>query len=352
MLEDNSCESMLKNTKINKWSFRKILLNCKKAQLINIFVSILFLILIAGLSLGVIRLYDKNKILEQQNQDILAENIKIKANLDIIVDKQDKQQKLIESLQQKNSLGSYINNLNIIEQLVNGADIAIKVQKKPALAMQLLNMALDRLNKSHDFNTIVDAIKENIVKIEQYNTVDKDKTLLKITQLMSLINGLEQTFVTDKQQKKQDVIAINKYAIKDDKGDLSFSLLWNFIKEKFLQIFHSMVTITHKETLPVVLNSTQLKSAKLNLNVLLLETSMAVNNDDNIKYHSNLNSIINLLQVYFVNNSEVSNVVIPLVQELDKTELNNVNIVNFEKTLNLITINLEQRNIADLVLNT
>lgn len=318
---------------------------------------VLLFIAVVALCFGVNRLYQYNRLLLIGNQQIAEQNNKIQSQIDKLSELQASQQKVVEYIQQKNSFSYYVSTLNIVEQLVNGANIAIKVQKNSQLAINLLNLSLDRLNKTHEFNNIADKIRQDISQLEQAQNqaIDKKKILLQLNQVMQLTGGLEQNFVLEKNIEVTKSFAENttetasNFTIRDKNGDLSWVLLWGVIKEKVSQIFGNMVTITHKENLPTVLTDTQLKSLKLNINTLFLETLFAVNNNDDLAYHNNLNMIAKFLQLYFVNNKEVNDVAIPSIQELQKANIEVVANVDLDKTLELIVLALEQRNVADLI---
>ena len=281
------------------------------------------------------------KNLTQQNQTLQLKINALSLNLAKTLQNQQTIQDAVKKLRQNSNMSYYINLLSTTDQIVTAADLSIKNENNIARAIELINVAIDRIHDIHEFAPITQSLENNVATLKSTTTLAPEKIIMQLDKIAQQVNTLTQVLATPNKTTQTTTPAT--VTTTEEQTPSSFGKFMNNIG----QALHNVIIISHKKNVPIALTSSQLINLKLNLHTLVLNTILAVNKHQPNIYQTNLKEMADLLQTYFAANEEVQNNILPTIQQLQKIDLKVEN-TTLESSLQLIETTLKQKSIADI----
>jgi|GEM_PF-6745537 len=307
-----------------------------------IFGAILFIFLVAIFT-GSYFFYKKVQLATQQNTELRFKLDELTVSVSNLQQAQlvhRAEQEDIARLHQINDAHVKTGLLLASYQLVTAANLELKATNDIEKAQLLLTDALQRIATIAEFHAIKLALENDITALHG-KIFDSEDTVLRLNKLFEQINALEQssTFIAAPAPIKTSVVT--------PPPSLTFTVLfeansWKYLWQNVSYALRHVITISHKEQLPLVLTSVQLVNLKLNIQALLLRASGAVNYHHTKVYVSSLKEVSSLLQTYFAASVETRRDILPLLQQLQRIDVS-LKPLNVDKTLRMIEVVLAKK---------
>jgi uncharacterized protein HemX len=321
-------------------------------------ILIILVLLAGGIGLSYICYHQQQQFAEQARA--LRNQL---AQLNTITDRLQKdQQSLQGALEQANKGGNsyqYTGTLLAANQLATAANIALKTENNINQAQALLTEALLLLTDTPGYSTVKQALESALVKLKSFTPLHQEEVVTQLIQLHQQVNSLEQTFAFTPR--------VNKYADQNTASGstnggnnntalattttsspsfmASIKTLWHQTMLSMANTLRGVVTISHKEKLPLVLTTTQLNNLKINIQTLLLEATWAAEHRQAKIYKMALQEASTIFQTYFYADDKTKNDILPQLQKLQQIDIE-LKAMNIDEILKAIAYALQQNSSA------
>ncbi len=278
----------------------------KKKVLAFLITAIIATVIAIGCYFGVDFLVSRIDAASVKTEETYATTKQLQVKYDQL---QDSLQNIQQELQKSNVAKTKYWKPIVIEHLVHMAGLTLNTTRDTKLAISFLVEA-QQYADDPELSAINHALNKDIADLQVVPTFDAVESILKIEAISQKVGSLPVVMT--------ELVHQGKPVVKEETSQIR--TLWHRFFKSAMDALKDMVIVRHK-AVDLLLSPEQEAVLRLEIQAKLLQAELAVMQRKNKIYQSCLEGVYNLLTHYFNANQNVAADVLPLLQELQRVDL-------------------------------